>query len=64
MGNNKLMKKYKIYCWRTYRGIFEVEAKSEKEADLKADEFLLNGGEMDERIPPDVGIWEIEELKQ
>ena len=58
------MKQYKIYCWRKYYGFLNVEAKNVEEAELKANELLRNGEEMDEKLPPpDIGIKDIQEEK-
>ena len=56
------VKKYRVTCWRTYYGFYDVEAKNEKEAETKAYQNLWNVVDMDERTNMDAGITETEEL--
>ena len=58
------MKKYRVYCWKTYFVFYDVEAENKKEAELKADELQWNGEHADSTREPFRGIGEIEELKQ
>jgi hypothetical protein len=55
------LKKYRVACWRTYYGFYEIEAKSEKEAEAKADERLMQGDEMDGTKDMDSGIADVQE---
>ena len=41
------LKKYRVLCWRTYYGYYEVEAKNEDEAERKAYQHLWNRVELD-----------------
>ena len=56
------LKKYRVACWRTHYGFYDVEAKNEKEAEAKANQYLWNGQDLDLRTNMDVGITETEEL--
>jgi len=56
------VKKYRVTCWRTYYGFYDVEAKNEKEAETKAYQYLWNGQDLDERTDMDAGISKTEEV--
>jgi hypothetical protein len=55
-------KTYRVACWRTHYGYYDVEANSEKEAETKAYQHLWNGVDMDGRKDMDAGITDTEEL--
>jgi hypothetical protein len=56
------LKTYRVTCWRTHYGFYDVEAKNEKEAETKAYQNLWNVVDMDGRTNMDAGITETEEL--
>ena len=56
------VKKYRVTCWRTHYGFYDVEAKNEKEAEAKAYQNLWNGQDLDERTDMDAGISKTEEV--
>jgi hypothetical protein len=56
------LKKYRVPCWRTHYGYYDVEAKNEKEAEFKAYQNLWNGVEMDGTKDMDAGYTDAEEL--
>jgi hypothetical protein len=56
------LKKYRVACWRTHYGFYDVEAKNEKEAEAKAPQNLWNGQDLDLWTNTDAGITETEEL--
>ena len=64
MRSNEPMKKFRMHCWRSYYGFYDVEAKNEKEAELKANELLWSGEEMEGIRDQDMGIGDTEKLKQ
>jgi hypothetical protein len=55
------LKTYRVACWRTYHGYYEVEATSEKAAEIKAYQRLWNGEEMDGTKDMDAGIADTQE---
>ncbi len=56
------MKKYRISCWKTYYGYYDLNAEDEKEAKRKANQHLWNEEEMDGITETDVGLTDWEEL--
>jgi hypothetical protein len=56
------LKTYRVACWRTHYGFYDVEAKDELEATTKAYQRLWNGEEMDGRKDMDAGIADTQEL--
>ena len=55
------MNTYLISCSRTYYGGYYVEAESKKEAEIKVNELLWRGVEMDKTSDPKIVIIAIEE---
>ena len=64
MSSNKPVRRYRVLCWRTHYGFYDVEAKSEKEAEEKVNQLLWDSKEMDGINDADIGIADTEELKQ
>ena len=61
MRNNEPMKRYRVLCWRTHYGYYDVDAETEKEAKEKVNTLLWNGVEMDGINDADIGIADTQE---
>jgi hypothetical protein len=56
------MAKYRVGCWRTEYGYYDIEAKDEKEATAIANEQLDDGDEFDDVSNRDMGTVNIDLL--
>jgi len=56
------VKKYRVLCWKTKYGYYEIEAESQEESSRIGDEKLEEGDDMDSVRDTDTGIAGVEEI--